>query len=246
MKVILTENQINNLILLEEFNNYLNSQIISEGFNYKSLRKIIKRMLLSGMTIAAILTAINGVIESNERKMEILRIAEEEMQAIKKQQELEKQSDSIKNAKIQACADYMSKVLGYKGYKLTDTKLTPEALVETSEKYSFDLPLLLAAAHLESCFGVTKRAKKTNSVYSVGAYDNGKDVVSYSHPNESIEGYIRLLQQDYLINGKTINDLLKTNGFVNKNGYRYASDNKYEQHLNSIRNKIIQNYPELK
>ena len=130
-------------------------------------------------------------------------------------------------------------------YNNSSTDLTPQALVQASEKYSFDLPLLMAAAHLESCFGATNRAKRTNSVYSVGAYDNGKDIITSSHPNQSIEGYIRLLNNDYLINGKTIEDLLKPGGFINKNGKRYASKKNYENLLKSVRNKIIQQYPEL-
>lgn len=104
---------------------------------------------------------------------------------------------------------------------------------------------MLTAAHLESCFGATNRAKRTNSVFSVGAYDNGKDIVTYSDPNESIYGYIKLINNDYLINGKTINDLLRPGGFINKNGHRYASKKNYEKILRNIRNKIINTYPEL-
>lgn len=241
MKVVLTENQLNNLVLIEEVKIVL-SESLNENLNMNILKDKIKKLLLNGVAIATILGAINSANVPNKEKELLANIAKQEQEMIERENF---KQDSIINTKIDACNEYMLKALNNQGYNQDSTKLTAEAMVKESEKYNFDLPLLMAAAHLESCFGATPRAQRTNSVFSVGSYDNGKNVVRYNHPNESIEGYISLLNNDYLINGKTIDDLLKPGAFVNKNGHRYASKANYESLLKSIRNRIIKQYPEL-
>ena len=241
MKVVLTENQLNNLILIEEVKIVL-SESLNENLNFDILKSRIKKLLLNGVAITSILAAIHSVNVSNKEKEALVNIAKQEQEMLEKERF---KQDSITNTKINACNEYMLKALNNQGFNQDSTKLTAEAMVKESEKHNFDLPLLMAAAHLESCFGATPRAQKTNSVFSVGSYDNGKNVVKYNHPNDSIEGYISLLNNDYLINGKTINDLLKPGAFVNKNGHRFASDKNYEKNINYIRNKIINEYPEL-
>ena len=49
----------------------------------------------------------------------------------------------------------------------------------------------------------------------------------------------------YLIDGKTIYDLMTPGKFVNELGKRYAQDPNYENKIKSIRNRIIKMYPEL-
>lgn len=231
MKIVLTEEQVKNIVLTEQVSKILSESIVTD-FNLAC--KQVKKLIMSGVATGVILSAINMMEIPTEQKEELADIVK-----------IEQQDTSVLDAKIEACTKYMEKALFNQGFKINDTKLSPRALVLASEEYSFDLPLLMAAAHLESCFGATNRAKRTNSVFSVGSYDNGKNVVTYSDPNESIDGYITLINNDYLINGKTINDLLKPGGFVNKNGHRYASKKNYEKLLRSIRNKIISQYPEL-
>ena len=231
MKIVLTEEQVKNIVVTEQV-----SKILSESFvtDFNLACKQVKKLIMSGVATGVILSAINMMEIPTEQKEELANIVK-----------IEQQDTSVLDNKIEACTKYMEKALSNQGFKINDTKLSPRALVLASEEYSFDLPLLMAAAHLESCFGATNRAKRTNSVFSVGSYDNGRNVVTYSDPNESIDGYISLINNDYLINGKTINDLLKPGGFVNKNGHRYASKKNYEKLLRSIRNKIISQYPEL-
>lgn len=231
MKIVLTEEQVKNIVLTEQVSKMLSESIVSD-FNLAC--KQVKKLIMSGVATGVILSAINMMEIPTEQKEELADIVK-----------IEQQDTSVLDNKVEACTKYMEKALSNQGFKINDTKLSPRALVLASEEYSFDLPLLMAAAHLESCFGATNRAKRTNSVFSVGSYDNGKNVVTYSDPNESIDGYISLINNDYLINGKTINDLLKPGGFVNKNGHRYASKKNYEKLLRSIRNKIISQYPEL-
>ena len=54
-------------------------------------------------------------------------------------------------------------------------------------------------------------------------------VYKYSHPNESIEPYLKLLYEKYLTYETEIG-LLKN--FVDHNGNRFASDKNYEEKLN--------------
>ena len=235
MKVIITEQQFDQLVMSERV-----GFILSESYgNIDNLKKQIRKLLLTGVTLASIILAINNLHLKDIEKQALIEKAKQEEMALKAKQ------DSIFNVKVDACTKYMEKALKNQGYNRNSTKLNPESLVKKAEKYNFDLPLLIAAAHYESCFGATPRARKTNSTFSVGAYDSGKNMVTYKHPDDSIDGYIRLINNDYLINGKTIKDLLKPGGFVNKNGDRYASRKNYEKTLNSIRNKIISQYPEL-
>ena len=238
MKVILTEAQLC-LILLQE---NLNTMELNENKSFRKLKnklkRKIRRFIINGIAGASLIAAIYALNISEEDKKELADFAKQE-------EVINSKKNTNRDLKIKLCREYMLSALINNSYNEGSTELSPEALVDTAEKYNFDLPLLLAAAHQESCFGAAPRARRTNSVYNVGSYDNGKNVVTYSHPNESVEGYIKLLLNDYLINGKTINDLLKPGKFVNKHGKRYASDKKYEQRLNYLRNRIIDKYPEL-
>lgn len=115
------------------------------------------------------------------------------------------------------------------------------SVVECCEKYDMDIRFVLAQGHLESKFGTCGVAKKTNSVFNVGAYDgvgyekiNGK--YKYRHPDFSIEPYIRLLYQDYIADNATELDLMHK--FVSKNGKRYSSNKDYENILFGIFERI--------
>lgn len=121
------------------------------------------------------------------------------------------------------------------------SNLTGYAIVEMCEKYDLDVKFVLAQGHIESHFGTTGMAKKTNSVFNVGAYDNrtysrinGK--YKYKHPDYSIEPYMRLLYRDYITDSKTELDLLVK--YVNKDGQRYSSNVNYENELFNLYNKI--------
>ena len=153
--------------------------------------------------------------------------------------------DSSFQEKVKACKEYMEYALKNQNYTLESTDLKPETLVRASIEKGFDLPFLMAVAHQESCFGATPRAQRTNSVFSEGSWDNGKNAVTYSDPNESVYGYIDLMNRSYIVNGKTLFDLLAPGAFVNGIGKRYASDTNYENKIKRLRNRIIKKYPEL-
>ena len=104
------------------------------------------------------------------------------------------------------------------------------ALVEECEKYNIDICFVLAQGEIESHFGTKGIASKLNSVFNVGIYDGNTaeeidNKYKFDYPNESIEPYLKLLVDRYLIN-KTEEDLMKK--FVDKDGKRYASNPNYE------------------
>lgn len=236
MKVVLNESQFCHLLLNESCNLINNDKLLD------IIKRKIKHLLLAGVATASIIAAIDKLNIEDSIKEKLSNFIEQQEDTTPKRTPEEQLAYE---RKVRACEAYMLTALSNQNFKPESTQLTPEALVDSAEKYNFDLPFLMAAAHLESCFGATPRARRTNSVFSVGSYDNGKDVVTYSHPNESISGYIELLLSDYLINGKTLNDLMTPGKFVNKNGHRFASNKKYERQLRQIRNRIIKNYPDL-
>ena len=117
------------------------------------------------------------------------------------------------------------------------------ALVEECEKYNIDICFALAQGEIESHFGTKGVASKLNSVFNVGIYD-GKTAeeinnkYKFDYPNESIEPYLKLLINRYLIN-KTEEDLMKK--FVDKDGKRYASNPNYEIMISEKYKFIIEN-----
>ena len=236
MKVILSETQLNALLHTEGV-----SQLLQESVgDSERFKKIILRLLASGVAVATIINAINKIDAPMQEKEELAQLVTDY------QGEMDREnSDSIFQQKVNACRAYMEYALKNQNYTLESTDLKPETLVKASIEKNFDLPFLMAVAHQESCFGATPRAKRTNSVFSVGSYDNGKDVVNYSDPNDSVYGYIDLLNKSYMVNGKSLFDLLKPGGFVNGIGKRYASDANYENKISYLRYKIIKKFPEL-
>ena len=236
MKVILTEKQIDSLLQAEGVARLL-QESLGESKNLENLKKIVLRLIAAGIAATTIIAAINKVNAPSWEK-EKLR------QMVLARQDNAEKIDTVFEKKVNACREYMEYALKNQNFTLNSTGLKPETLVKASMEYDFDLPFLMAVAHQESCFGATPRARRTNSVFSEGAWDNGSDKVKYSDPNESVYGYIDLLNNSYLVNGKTLFDLLKPGSFVNGIGKRYASDKAYEQKISSIRKRILQKYPE--
>ena len=237
MKVILTEKQIDSLLQAEGVAQLL-QESLGESKNLENLKKIVLRLIAAGIAATTIISAINKVNAPSWEKEKLRQMV------LARQNNAEK-IDTVFEKKVNACREYMEYALKNQNFTLNSTGLKPETLVKASMERNFDLPFLMAVAHQESCFGATPRARRTNSVFSEGAWDNGSDKVKYSDPTESVYGYIDLLNNSYLVNGKTLFDLLKPGSFVNGIGKRYASDKAYEQKISSIRKRILQKYPEL-
>lgn len=239
MKLILTEEQLNLLLQTEGVARLL-QESLGDSKKLENLKKIIRKLLATGVALTTIIAALNKQnLPQTERDVLInAAIGEAEL----KKAEL---MDSTFQEKVKACKEYMEYALKNQNYTLESTDLKPETLVRASIEKGFDLPFLMAVAHQESCFGATPRAQRTNSVFSEGSWDNGKNTVTYSDPNDSVYGYIDLMNRSYIVNGKTLFDLLAPGAFVNGIGKRYASDTNYENKIKRLRNRIIKKYPEL-
>jgi flagellum-specific peptidoglycan hydrolase FlgJ len=118
-------------------------------------------------------------------------------------------------------------------------KLDARLLVQLCSQYEMDLSFVIAQAILESHIGTKGRAIRTNSVWNVGTYDSGITHYTYHSPNESIEPYLKLLKNRYMVKinarGDTlqrgIKNLIADNGFVNSEGKRFATSLTYESFL---------------
>ena len=241
--VILTENQLM-LLLQEQAVARLLQESTANPERIKVLKNTVLKFLAGGMAATAVLLAIESSKLPANDKQELSQVVAQHDDSIR-QSNIQRAMDSVYAEKVRECRKYMEWALNNQGYTLESTNLKPETLVDASITHSFDLPFLMAVAHQESCFGATPRARRTNSVFSEGLYDNGHNAVRYNDPNESVYGYINLMENDYLIDGKTLSDLLVPGGFINHNGHRYASDRNYENKIKHLRNRIAREYPNL-
>ena len=143
--------------------------------------------------------------------------------------------------KVAAVEDYIITAFTSHGHpeRLKNLDVTAEDFVRVAYEEDIDLPLLLAAAWLETMMGTSGVCvtRGTNSMYSVGAWDDGTTRNYYDSKVESMRHYAQIIKNDYL-RGRNIETLLKDGNFVNKNGHRYASNPHYERNLRNIRNKI--------
>lgn len=125
------------------------------------------------------------------------------------------------------------------------TEVCGATLFELCDNYNVDVRFAMAQAQVESHYATKGTAKKTKSVFNVGAYDGHsarrqiRNGFGYVDPNDSIEPYLILITTDYLVNGKTINDLMCN--YVNKYNMRYATDRRYERMLRNVYNRINKN-----
>ena len=229
--IIITESQLR--LISESLNVEMILEEASEDGDRTNILRTVKRLLYAGFATSVILTAVMNLNVSDSIKREAEEII------------MSNQPDSTFIQRVNAVKKYMKIAAENQGYNPEDIKLSPEAMVLAADENDFDLPFLLAQAHLESCFGLTPRARKTNSVFSVGCYDNGKNVCKYSTQDDSIVPYINLIKNDYLVDGKTIENLLQKGKFVNDINKRYASDPYYEGKVKNIRNRIVSRFPEL-
>jgi hypothetical protein len=149
--------------------------------------------------------------------------------------------DSISIDTINLQKEIITEVQKYiNSYGGENSKITTELFVKICKKYNIDIAFVLAQAQIESHFGTRGVAARTNSIFNVGTYDNGLILYTYEHPDESIEPYAILITENYLVNGKTIKDLMRDNGYVNYKGKRYASYRLYEKKLRKVYNIILE------
>lgn len=127
-----------------------------------------------------------------------------------------------------------------------NSRLNSEHLVTKCLEYDTDIIFVLSQALLESHFGTKGKAAETNSVWNVGAYDNQVPRNWYNHPDESLEPYLKLVNEKYLIEvtsqGDTIfkdlHHLVQDRGYTNYRGARFASARGYENGMRKLMVRI--------
>ncbi len=115
----------------------------------------------------------------------------------------------------------------------TGTPLTGEVLAKSAKKTYEEtgkyipVEFALAQAQRESAMGRKGRSPKNNP-YNVGEFDEGTKI-TFKNMEEGVQAYFDLIANDYLVDGKTTDDLMKN--FVNHQGNRYATDTEYETYF---------------
>ena len=219
--------------LLEQLvKRYGKEQLLTEMNLSKKQLALIGGSALATASIFGLSHCANGS-ETTKEKTEIV-----DSVALAKQRDAK-----LFKQKVDALTALFDEYLGRQGMTINDVKLAPEEYVIASYKYGFDLTFMVAQAWIESWFGTTPRALKTNSVWSVGSYDDGRNKY-YPSQKESIKDYINIINNDYLLNNKkTYNDLLKDGCFINYNNDRYAKKENYEKKLRNTMKSMNRKYP---
>lgn len=196
-------------------------------FNFSLIKKITRGLLaLAFLTIVSLLTT--ALLEIPSKAMD----SPENTIALENSLYISKVRDYSRDKLITEVDLYMKSIA-------PTEKLNAALLVELCAKYEIDITLVIAQAILESHLGTKGRAVETNSVWNVGTYDNGVIKYTYSNPNQSIEPYLKLVRERYLIKitaqGDTIQrevkNLIADRGYVNHEGKRYATNPTYESTL---------------
>ena len=143
--------------------------------------------------------------------------------------------DSLRSDIIVELDSYMDAIAPH-------NNVDPEVMFDMCITYEIDPVFVLAQGQIESHYATKGTAARTKSIFNVGAYDGHsaarqqRNGFGFKTSTESIEPFLILLTSDYLVNGKTTDDLLRN--YVNHLGMRYASNPRYEQMLRSVCNKI--------
>lgn len=251
MKVILTESQLREIVVIEEVKNLL-EESVDLNESSETIKSQLRNALISGVACASIIAGIlssgnlsttqkqelSAYVKSVDTKIKEPEVSYEELQA-------QKELHQAKVEELERCMQEKYLTLkGHKDYNPDDIVLSAEEMVTACEEYGYDLVLAAAQAWNESAWGTTPRAKRTNSVFSVGAYDDGRDVVTYDNIDDSIRPYMQLMQNNYNMNSDTLNNIFSgKSNLVNGIGKRYAKSTDYEKNLRLTYNSIKKNYP---
>ena len=204
---------------------------------------VLTEMKMSRSTIAKLCAlGILGSIVGGRITVNAEHRREAEQQ--REQEIVEQGRAELKQKKIDAITEEVLRI-----YRLNNiTETTPlfdvEKMVDLCDEYDYDLPLMLAQARCESLYGITDRAQRTKSMFSVGSYDDGTNRSVYNTFTDSMEPYINLMINDYLVN-KDVDTLLQPGQFVNFDNKRYAKNKHYEREVKRVRDQLLRTYPEL-
>jgi hypothetical protein len=189
---------------------------------YSFKKKIIQIFIFSAILFFLNIGAKNPLISSGVTEKNVINIID--------QYEVDMNAyPSLVRERLHS--ELVKEVDKYMDYVAPNNKIIPELFVTKCQEYNMDITFVLAQAVLESHLGTKGKAITTNSVFNVGALDDGRVLNSYKNPNESIEPFLELIQNEYLGDKKQITDLLKDGGYKNLSGKRYATSRIYESQL---------------
>lgn len=247
-KVFLTEEQLSYIKEKQLINEFFFRDMYKNCKTFEDYYKMTMTLLSMGIGsvgggLLLMQKAFPEEFESMKNKMaiEFKKSADNKENDKEKQINFDLERKRLHAQKVEEVENLMKFVAETNGRDPKTIKLSAENIVNMCEKHNFSLPLLLAQAHLESHFGTTSRARRTNSVFSIGSYDDGRNVYKPSTQDESVENYILTIKRYYLAD-KTLDELLSNGGFVNNKGQRYASDRKYEQKIRQTMNGLIKTH----
>lgn len=247
-KVFLTEEQLSYIKEKQLINEFFFRDMYKNCKTFEDYYKMTMTLLSMGVgSVGGALVLMQKTFpeefESMKNKMaiEFRKSAENNNENSKNEIDFESERKRLRAQKIKEVDNLMKFVAETNGRDPKMIKLSAENIVKMCEKHNFSLPLLLAQAHLESHFGTTARARRTNSVFSIGSYDDGRNIYKPNTQDESVENYILTIKKYYLAD-KTLDELLTNGSFVNDRGQRYASDKKYEQKIRQTMNGLIKTH----
>lgn len=245
----LSQSQLNELVLREN-----EQAVLCEAFNGLNFNDALKKgydLIKKGFQVGAVIAALVGTYNLDDaQKTRIADFFNTKFNNTHKMDAYNKENQGFDtekfNEQVAAVDQYMKSVVALNGYNPNDIQLTPLEIVKKCYEHNFKISNLLAHLHQESCFGMTPRARKSNSPFSVKLYDNPKkpDGKIYDSQDESIEGFLNLIEKDYLRDGKKYSDLISgNNSFVNYQNNRYAKDPNYEAKIQQLTNRVEKNFP---
>jgi len=152
----------------------------------------------------------------------------------------------VNNLRTKMKTELITEVQTYITNQAPNSGLTSEYVVDKCLEYDTDVIFVLAQAMLESHFGTKGKAAATNSVWNVGTYDDGQILYRYRSADESLEPYLKLVNEKYLITVSTKGDtifkdlshLVQDRGYINYRGARFASARGYENGMRKLMVKI--------
>jgi hypothetical protein len=138
--------------------------------------------------------------------------------------------DSLKNnldSVLILRENLISEVDGYIRSVAPHSKMSATNIIDICLQYEYDITMLLCQGHLETHFGTTGR-----NVFGIV----GK---RYTHPDQAVQDYVKLMSSKYIINRSTEEVLRAGVNMENNKKAKYAGNPNYGRELTGIRNNIL-------
>ena len=115
----------------------------------------------------------------------------------------------------------------YIRYVAPRSKMSATNIIDICLQYEYDITMLLCQGHLETHFGTTGI-----NVFGIA----GK---RYTHPDQAVQDYVKLMSSKYIINRSTEEVLRAGVNMENNKKVKYAGNPNYGRELAGIRDNIL-------